>query len=308
MLKAAKSFLSIYKPCCEGPVVLFASPRGGSTWATALIASQAGFWPVSEPLNVRLPWVRERLGLDSFGALYGQSAEKHIQNYYKNIFAGRYPELELRPWQRYYRPITRRIVVKENQGGLDRIPWFEDTFNANVIHLLRHPIPVALSREVFPLLADFNSCALRGRFTTEQLRLADYIISNGSHLQQGILAWCLHHVPALEDRRDTWVQLTYEETLLHPHAVIKELAEKLQLPDTSRMLEQIKKPSLVTRKSDPETRALLEQGADAQALICKWLPRVSLNERKRVEDILQVFTVKLYSAHQPEPKPQGCQL
>lgn len=304
MLKAAKSFLSIYKPCCEGPVILFASPRGGSTWASELIASQPGFWPVSEPLNVRLPWVRQRLGLDSFGALYGQSADKHIRDYYKNIFAGRYPELKLRPGQPYYHPITRRIVVKENQGGLDRIPWFEDSFNANIIHLLRHPIAVALSREVFPLLADFQSCALRERFTVDQLRLADDLIAHGNHLQQGVLAWCLHHVPALQDRRPTWVQLTYEQTLLHPTAVIKELAEKLHLPDTARMLEQISKPSLVTRKSDPATRALLEQGADAQALICKWLPRVSLNERKRVEDILQVFTVKLYSAHQPEPQLQ----
>lgn len=304
MFKAVKALYSIHKSSHEGPVVLFASPRGGSTWASELIASQPGFWPVSEPLNVRLPWVRQRLGLDSFGALYGQNADKQIRDYYKNICAGRYPELKLRPGQRYYRPITRRIVVKENQGCLDRIPWFEDTFDARIVHLLRHPIPVALSREVFPLLADFQSCRLRDRFTVEQLRLADDLIAHGSHLQQGVLAWCLHHVPALQDRRATWVQLTYEETLLQPAAVIKELAEKLFLSDTARMLAQISKPSLVTRKSDPATRALLEQGADAQALICKWLPRVSLDERKRVEDILQVFTVTLYSAHHPEPQLQ----
>jgi hypothetical protein len=257
---------------------------------------------VSEPLNVRLPWVQQRLGLCTFGALYGQSADKYIRDYYENIFAGCYADLKLRPGQRYYRPVTHRFVVKENQGCLDRIPWFEDTFNANIVHLLRHPIPVALSREAFPLLADFQSCALRERFTSEQLRLADTLIAHGSHLQRGVLAWCLHHVPALEDRRATWVQLTYEETLLQPVAVIKELAEKLHLPDTDRMLKQISKPSLVTRKSDPATRALLKHGADPQTLISKWLPRVSLDEQASVEGILKTFGVTLYSAYHPEPQ------
>lgn len=302
MFKTAKALLSIYRPSHKGPVILFASPRGGSTWVSELIASQPEFWPISEPLNVRRPWVQAQLGISEFHELYGAAAAAEIAHYYQKLFSGGYAELKLRPGNRYYRPLTRRIVVKENQAGLDRIPWFEDTFGVGIIHLLRHPVAVALSREVFPLLEGFHKCALRERFSAEQLRCADAVVAEGSHLERGVVAWCLHHLPALRNHRESWLQLTYEETVLCPERVVEALADKMHLPDKAKMMAQINMPSQVLRKSDAETQALLKGGDARKRLVSKWLQKVSADEKQRVAELLNIFGVSLYSGHEALPR------
>lgn len=296
-----KSLTYFYKQGALPSVLLFASPRGGSTWITELIASQPRFWPISEPLNLRSVWVRKHLKLNSFKELYGDSATQKIYEYYQKILAGGYADLRLRPGLPFYRLFTNRIVVKENQGCLDRMGWFEDSFGVKIIHLIRHPIPVALSREVFPLLDEFAECALRSQFSTEELLLADRIIASGSHLEKGVLAWCLHHLPALRAERESWLRISYEETVLQPENVIDRLVNTLSLSDSDRMKRQIVEPSQVTRKSNAETRKLLTGKQNREFLIHKWKRRVSDADLQRVDAILQTFDAKIYSAFSPTP-------
>lgn len=281
--------------------MLFASPRGGSTWVTELVASQPGFWPISEPLNLRSSWVRENLGLSSFSELYDDKNTIRILEYYGRLLGGGLTDLKLRPGLKFYRPSTNRIVVKENQGCLDRMRWFEDTFGVLVIHLIRHPIPVALSREVFPLLDSFKDCALRKRFSADELSLADRLIDSGSHLERGVLTWCLHHAPALREERASWLRVYYEQTVLQPDTVIEQLADRLLLPDRERMKRQIVEPSQVMRKSDSETQELLTGQDNRDYLVHKWKSRVSQSDLQKVDVILKTFDISIYSAFSPIP-------
>ena len=291
-----KSLFQHFRPDGRPSVILFASPRGGSTWVSELVASQCGFWPISEPLNVRSAWVQEKLGIDRHSELYDDASLPKIQAYYTSILDGKYPDLKLLPGRPFYNFVTKRLIIKENQGCLDRIPWFEDTLGVRVIHLLRHPIPVALSREVFPLLDGFSSCKLRERFSNSQLAFADSLIAEGTHLERGVLAWCLHHVPALQDQRNSWVTVTYEETVLEPDRVIERLAESLDLDERDKMRDQVSRPSLVTLKSNLQTQALLESGAGRGYLVEKWKEHVTSGELTSVQSILDVFEVTMYSA------------
>lgn len=297
-----KSVFQWHRAGGKPPVMLFASPRGGSTWVTELVASQPGFWPISEPLNVRSEWVRSELGIDAFAGLYAECNAPQLQAYYTKLLRGGYSALKLRPGLKFYRPFTNRIVVKENQACLDRIDWFEDTFGVQIIHLIRHPIAVALSREVFPLLEQFDRCELRSQFSEEQLHLADDIIESGTHLQKGVLAWCLHHVPALRAERPSWVRISYEETVLQPERVIDRLINDLNLPDRERMEKQIIEPSQVTRKSNRETQKLLSGRENRECLIHKWTKRVSPQDLQEVDSILKAFHVSVYSAFSALPE------
>lgn len=301
MKSLLKSLAHFHKQGERPSVMLFASPRGGSTWVTELIASQPGFWPISEPLNVRLQWVQDHLGVSSYAALYDEKNLPLLERYYGKLLCGAYRDLKLHPGLKFYRPLTHRIIVKENQGCLDRMGWFEDTFNVKVIHLIRHPIPVALSREVFPLLDEFPKCALRSHFSAEELDLADSIIESGSHLEKGILAWCLHHLPSLRSERDSWVRITYEETVLQPDKVIDRLVKELSLPDRQRIERQIVEPSQVTRKSNAETQQLLTHKANRESLVYKWSQSVNEHELQQVHYILNTFNVDIYSAFSPFP-------
>lgn len=296
-----KNVVHRHRPSELPSVILFASPRGGSTWITELIASQPKFWPISEPLNVRADFVKQHLGVSKHSELYSKDSRSKIEAYYSKILNGQYPDLKLRPGLQFYRPITDRVVIKENQACLDRIAWFEDTFEVKVIHLLRHPIPVALSREVFPVFDGFESCGLRQHFSEEQLSLSDSIIENGTHLEKGVIAWCLHHVPALRATRSSWITLTYEETVLFPERVIAVLANRLSLPDEGMMLAQVRKPSQVARKSNVETQKLLDSRGNRENLVDKWKSRVSAVEMEGVQRILDIFEVKQYRASEVLP-------
>lgn len=284
------------------PVVLFASPRGGSTWVTELVASQPGFWPISEPLNVRSGWVRSELGLDTFSELYAECNAPQLQAYYAKLLRGGYSALKLRPGLKFYRPFTNRIVVKENQACLDRIDWFEDTFGVQIIHLIRHPIPVALSREVFPLLEQFDRCELRSQFSEEQLQFADDIIASGTHLQKGVLAWCLHHAPALLDHRPSRFLVSYEHCVLYPDQVVTNLAKFLGDAGFSEaMRQQCNKPSGVIRKSDSETQRLLGGDRKPGEIVSKWRRKVSEESEAKVLEILTLFGVPIYTCGQNLP-------
>ena len=308
MKKRIKQCLQFYRPGDLPPIIVFASPRGGSTWVTELIASQPGLWPFSEPLNVRSKWVQQQLGIYTHAELYDEASLPKVEQYYNRLLAGGFPELKLIPGKAFYKLRTNRIVVKENQGLLNEIPWFEDTFGVQVVHLLRHPIPVALSREEFPLLKGFGRCGLRDRFTATQLQFADRIIAEGKHLQCGVLAWCLHHVPALEDPRDSWLTVTYEETVLQPDRVIDQLVDTLGLHSADLAKLQSTRPSRVIGKSNLQTQELLASGASRELLVQKWKKHVSDAEIADVQEILDVFAVELYAANQFLPSTLEVQL
>lgn len=276
-------------------VVVFSSPRGGSTWISELIAALPGFWPVGEPFNVRKPVPARELGLTSYGELYASANRTRIENYYEALLAGKITDFKLRPGQANYRPLTSRLVVKQNQYGLDRIEWFAQRFRIKPVHLIRNPIAVALSREVLLLLPDFKNCELRDRFSWEQLSFADRLIDRGSHLEQGVLAWCLHHAPALWDHKPDWFVISYEHCLLEPEKTLDALARFLGEGNlVERMQKKLSKPSKVIRKSDKETQAMVSNHASPLAIAQKWRKKVDRQEASDLLGILKVFSLNTY--------------
>lgn len=295
MKKKLKSLLHWHRAEYSNNVILYASPRGGSTWLTEIVAALPRFWPIHEPFNVRTKFVKENLEIDDFPSLYAASNQAKISDYYNDLFHGKHSELKLRPGNRFYRPYTTRIVIKQNQALLNRINWVVDEFNVRAIHLVRHPIAVALSREELPLLAGFKACDLRKCFTVEQLALADQIIADGSHLEKGIIAWCLHHAPALWAHRGDTLLLSYEHCVLEPETVLRNLLDFLgEDGDLQKMKDLAKRPSGVIHKSDVKTQKLLHSGQGRNGIIDKWRSKVDPSTEAQLLQILKVFGVDIY--------------
>ena len=117
-----------------------------------LIWTQPGFKYCSEPLNIRSPKVRQELGVQTWVELYAESVTEKFLPYFQRWTDGSLGFANPSPFRRRYRPLSRRIVFKILHGGEDRIQWFKDKFQANVVFLIRHPIPTSLSREELPRL------------------------------------------------------------------------------------------------------------------------------------------------------------
>lgn len=299
-----KSLFNRHRADGSPNVFVFTMPRSGSTWLMELIAGQPGFKTCSEPLNIRLPLVREHLGVTSWHELHDPALRPRLERYFQAFCDGRLHFLDPLPWRSSaYRFHTRRIVFKVIHGGEERINWFRDTFNGRIVYLLRHPIAVSLSHEVLPRLDAYVRSEYRNHFDAEQLRFAEDILASGTELERGVLAWCFENAVPLRQRTSDWAVVTYEQLVLDPRSVIDSLVQRLALVDPDRMLASVTKASAVTRKSDPATRRLLEQQdrASRRKLVDKWRDRVSPEAERHAMRILDRFGIDAYTVGEALP-------
>ena len=114
--------------------------------------------------------------------------------------------------------LTNRMVFKISHGGEDLVNWFERTFEAQVLYLIRHPVPVTLSREVYPRLPFFlKNEAYRAFFNSVQVPLTHTIFDSGSDFENVIFRCCLlYYPPLISLDRSTWITLCYELLVLSP--------------------------------------------------------------------------------------------
>jgi len=300
----AKSLLRVHWPSKEPNVFIFSVPRSGSTWLTELVWTQPGFQAVGEPLNLRNPLVRRHLGIDDWFTLYRSDSEDKLRRYFASLCGGGFRFLTYTFHN--YRWLTRRLVFKVLHGAEDHSRWLGECCNGRVVLLIRHPIPVTLSRQVLPRLHAFIDSDYRRHFSHEQCVLAEKISDHGSNMERGTLSWCLQNAVLLRelDNNKNLIAVTYEQLVLEPMPVIRFLSAELQLPKPDRIVTRLSTPSSVVHKSDPYTQALLQQGlTDARMeLVTKWRRHVSLDEERRVIDILRVFGIDVYQFGQSEPK------
>ena len=296
-----KKYSNIHRPGVESDILIFSTPRSGSTLVEELLCTQSGMKFCDEPLNVRNRNVREVSGLNEWPDLLANPDRKlKLEKYFTKIRKNKVAFLNANPFARNYRFITNRMVFKIIHGGEDIINWFRDTFDGQIVYLIRHPIAVTLSRKVRPRLPFFLKNDLyRALFSTEQIDIAESIIRGGNDFERGIISWCLQNYPPLNcsDTRG-WVIISYEELVANPESSIKHLARILHLPSPEKMIETVKKPSRTTTQSDKETRHYLNKKTERKSrywFIRKWKKRVTTKEERSAFDLLDAFHIDAYT-------------
>jgi len=293
---------NIHLPDGSPNVFIFSTPRSGSTWLMELILTQPGFRPCSEPFNLAVPSVREHLallGIAGWADFHNPTATTALSPYLRGLSTGRLAFKTPFFYRNHFRLVTRRIVFKILHAGEDRINWFRDTFNGRILLLLRHPIPVSLSREVYPRLEARLTSDFARHFSDEQIREAGKILTAGTKLERGVLDWCLQNAVALRDATPDWTIISYEQLVLEPKPVMDRLAARLELPAPERMARRLRVPSASTYKSDERTRAALAGSAtreDNRWLVEKWREKVTEEEARRAMEIVDLFNISVYKA------------
>ena len=304
---AVRHFSSVHISGTRPNVCILSSPRSGSTWLLELILTQRGFKPCNEPFNIRKTAVSQRLGLTQWEDLYSDARvpamESYLQTFLQNSYSAAFKNL--RPGERYYRSLTSRIAFKILHACEHRVGWLQDTLNARVVFLLRHPIPVALSREELPRLTAFLDSDFRRFLTREQQQLADEVLGNNKPLELGVLDWCLQNCVPLQHFRDSLLLVTYEQLVLKPAPLLEALARYLELDSVDRMFERIDRPSASVSKSAPDTANRLQaaerDGSDREWLVEKWRSRVDEDEERKLMKIVEGFGLDIYQSGSSRP-------
>lgn len=289
-------------------VFLFSTPRGGSTWLSELILTQPGFKPADEPFNLRDAPVRAELsarGIGDWVDLYDRAKEEAMFSYIESIRSGANGVLNPFFHRNHFRLVTRRICFKILHAGEERVSAFRRRFGGFIVLLLRHPIPVSLSRKDLPRLVAFLSSDFRSTLTADQIACAERILSSGSDLDRAVLDWCLQTSVPLSRIEPDWTIVTYEQLVIDPLPVLERLAERLELPHPERMARRLTKASGSTYQSDQATRDRLSaEGdvADRSWLVDKWRAKVDEDALSRAMAALPVFGLAgLYRPDSPLP-------
>lgn len=302
LVKYINAFLSFYKEGRKPHIIIFTTPRSGSTWLSQCIYSNKGIRLVDEPFNIRRKLIRELLGIAAWDKLYGSDSHTNIISYFNKIISGKYPygALSPKPFARGYSMFSTRIVFKILHACEDKIDLISDAFNTRNIVLLRHPIPVTQSRDVYPRLDSLVKLG-KHRFNYEQKIFIDSILSRGSDFELGILDWCLQNFYSLQSDHSNFIIVTYEQLLMDPEPVLEHLSEYCIL-NKDKLIKNIEKPSYSTYKSSKETQdQLKEQSMNRERLLNKWRPKVTNEEINFVQKALDIFGIDIYSAENSYP-------
>lgn len=291
-----------------GDIMVFSTARSGSTWVQEVIASQANIKYISEPLLIDSV-TRRQLGVEpSWGlTMPGGQRESVLRDYFTRLFSGRcgYGSPLIR--SEFFRWRYNRVVLKLLRGQ-DLMNWCEELFGVKIVYLLRHPIPVALSRDEYKRLALFldNEQFCSQYLSKDQSVYARKIVETGSELERKVLDWVLQNIVPLKfSNRANWLCLYYEDIVLSPDSQLQRLVDYLELDDPDAARDRLLHASASTHKSDVETqRYLAGEGSQSGArefLVNKWLGRVTSDERAAVQTILDVFEVELYNSDSAMP-------
>jgi hypothetical protein len=289
-------------------IMIFSTARSGSTWVQEVIASQQNIKFVSEPLLME-GVTRRQLGAEPSWALTmpGGERESVLRDYFDRLFAGRcgYGSPLIR--SEFFRWRYNRVVLKLLRGQ-DLMNWCEANFDVKIVYLLRHPIPVALSRDEYKRLPLFleNELFCNAYLSEAQLVRARAIFNHGSELERKVLDWVLQNIVPLKfSNRGNWLCLYYEDIVLNPDPQLQRLINDLDLDDLAGAKARLLKASASTHKSDETTQEFLEQGSALGGgrafLVEKWLSKVGLAEQRAVQGILDTFDIDVYRADSALP-------
>jgi len=284
-------------------IFLFSTPRGGSTWVMELFASQKGMKYFDEPMNIRRRNV-QRTGLfEGWKSLMpGEDDIERITIYLNDLAANRrYRFMNPPPFRRFHRVITNRCVFKIHECE-HRINDIKKYCKGSIVYLLRHPIPNSLSRHQFPRLDFFcGSQYIKDNLLSEkQYGEVKKIVTNGSHLEKGIVSWCFQNFMPLKDMdTNDWIFLTYEELLLNTEAVCKCLMDALDLSDYDALMRAVNRPAVNISMSDSQTLKIMKNPNERlrkMNLVRKWKNIVNDEEERNAMDILKLFGLDTYRA------------
>lgn len=250
-------------------VMIFSTPRSGSTWLMELIKTQPEFKICNEPLNIRNKNIARALGTSNWADLYSENHTEIQKKYFSEIISNKHSFLNGSPFRKYYRPLSSRIVFKIINAGELIANDIAEASKSKLIYLLRHPISVSLSRKQLPRFDALTDVTILKEFSSDEIKIIEKYKSNDNHIIKAVLSWCIQNKLALNRAKKNWIIFTYEQLVVNPDPIIKLLSKKLNFKRSDRIYSNLKIPSAVTVQSTPGTMNFIKE-ANEYDIINKW--------------------------------------
>jgi hypothetical protein len=297
------------------PILVTGSHRSGSTWLGQMIGASDAVGYIHEPFNIdrgpgicrtRFPYwfTYVRPGTDGAMADDFRRMLAFRYNYLSQavtVRSKRDARVLARDGGRFlrYRMRHARPLVKDPMA-LFSAEWIADSFDAQVVVVVRHPAAFASSIKLdgwtHPFSHFLNQPALIEDYLSPfQEEIEAFAREEHDILDQAALLWRLvhHTVAEYRTRHPDWLIVRHEDLSRDPIEGYRPLFDALGLPYTEEVQEAIRNSTSQSNPADRDASGRQFLTRDSRANIDNWRRRLTPAEvehvRARVADVSPLF-------------------
>lgn len=289
------------------PILITGSHRSGSTWTGYVLAKAPNIKYVNEPFNVWLkhkgfPFKNWFAHMDkSASKQKQQQVEEYIKRFYKFSFTqaiegqklytleGTYRAIRALRTRLYFRPLLKDPIA------FFSAEWIYQTFQADVVVLVRHPAALVASLKVKNWTFDFNNLLRQPKLMDTYLSefstdIEAFSKENKSIIEQGALLWNIIYATVIkykEKYNETWYFVTHEDLSKNPMDEFEKLCGFLNLSFTQKIKNHI----------EITTKSTIEKGhkRNSKANIKTWQERLTKEEIAYVKEQTKINWQHFYA-------------
>lgn len=279
------------KPVRTRPVLVLGHDRSGTTWIGRTLGFAARALYVHEPLNPGT----SRFGNWSFWNSYLRDGDHggELARIFEAVTRGIPPQ----PWSRAelrtrFAPETR-LVVKET-GGMLCGEWFAKRYTADIVAVVRHPVPVVRSNLKQGVRPELWRDRLLAQTALMEDHLAPYreqLAQDGPALDVMARVWAARHRVFANQlaRNKEWRTVVYETLCNDPLAGFQSLFENLGLKLDEAAAQRIRGSTETHEDGFFATRRVSSETAD------RWKSEAPRDDVQRIREVIRPFDLPYYS-------------
>lgn len=265
--------------------LLFAAPRGGSTWLSEVLSRIPGSAPLIEPLHLHHATFAKDLNQGWHPSPPSPEEAPRVKAAFQRLFKGDVLDV----WTCHDTTpedlvAAERLLIKFCRASA-LLPWITETFPLRYkpVYLVRHPLAVVASQFRH---GSWDKLAIAKAGTKPP--------SPDDIVEHQVTLWCNANAPALQHPNSiSWIPVHYEDLLLNPLREFDRIFDTWGCQPDGDLEALIRKPSGATHDAS--------HLSTPEAQLAKWQGTFSEEALDLAQQILDRAGVTAYSARSPMP-------
>lgn len=302
-------------PTKRKPILVTGSHRSGTTWTGKILAKAPCTTYINEPFNINSPIPTENF----FEYWFQYVCEENAYRYQKELMELIGLQYPLRRNLTKAKKAKDIIKIARDQGrtwwykakkytpivkdpiAVFSAQWLAETFDMNVVVLIRHPAAFCSSLKIKDWKHDFshfvNQPLLMSQYP-ESFKddIREYAATEKDILSQAILLWnCIHHTISIyQNKHPEWMFVKHEALSSDPLLQFQKMYEFLGLEFTPEVKAYISNSSGSHNPTEqqPGSNEIMR---DSKANILNWRNRLTQEEIQRIKKGTSEISERFYT-------------
>jgi len=288
----------------QKPILVTGPHRSGSTWVGRMLALAPDVGYIHEPFNPSCrpgicaaqtnryflhvydddPDRWRRALADTLSFQYNIAAEWEAIQSPKDI-ARLARDVSRFEWHRWR---GHRALMKD-PIALFSAEWIADTFDADVVLLMRHPAAFVSSLKRLDWTFPFHHLLqqpelVRSHLAPFEEEIREFENEKRDIVAQGTLLWRIfaHYISQLHERREDWIIARHEDLSRQPVEQFQRIYRELGLSFNERVEQIIRKHSNASNSAEVQTDTVHQLHRDSRQNVYRWKERLTAGEIKYI--------------------------